>query len=88
MAILTTETFDAATVSPFTEQFGPAGATMAHKSGHFEDVDQDGDLDLVLHFRTRETGIQCDDTEASLTAETFDGQPIQASDTIVTVGCR
>ena len=61
---------------------------MAHNSGHFEDVDEDGDLDLVLHFMTQESGIQCGDTEVSLTAETFDGQPIQGSDSIVTVGCN
>ena len=88
VAILTTGTFDALTVSPSTVQFGPAGASIAHRSGHLKDVDKDGDLDLVLHFRTQESGIQCGDTEAFLTGETFDGQPIQGSDSIVTVGCR
>ena len=88
VAVLTTDTFDALTVSPITVRFGPSGAGMAHRSAHLEDVDGDGDLDLVLHFRTQETGIQCGDTEASLTGETFDGQAIQGSDSIVTVGCH
>ncbi len=87
VAILTTDTFDATTVSPITVQFGPDGASIAHRSGHLQDVDSDGDLDLVLHFRTQETGIQCGDAEATLTGETFDGQPIQGTDSIVTVGC-
>ncbi len=88
VAVLTTDTFDALTISPSSVQFGPDGATIAHGSGHLEDVDNDGDVDLVLHFGTQETGIQCGDTEASLTGETFDGQAIQGSDSVVTVGCR
>ena len=88
VAILTTKTFDALTVSPSTVKFGPAGASMASRSGRLKDVDKDGDLDLLLHFRTQETGIQCGDTEALLVGETFGGQAIQGMDRIVTVGCN
>ncbi|NIS81010.1 MAG: hypothetical protein GTO14_12565 [Anaerolineales bacterium] len=83
VAILTTDTFDATTVDPDTVAFGPDGAEIVHPSGHVEDVDGDADLDLLLHFRTQETGIQCGDTEASLWGETFDGTPIEGSDSIV-----
>lgn len=88
VAILTTETFDATTVDPLSVRFGPHGAVEAHRRGHIEDADGDGDLDMVLHFNTQETGIQCGDTSASLTGQTFGGQAIQGSDSIVTVGCR
>ena len=94
VAILTTSTaqgeavdFDATTVDPVSVGFGPNGATETHGHGHVQDVDDDGDLDLVLHFRTRETGIQCGDTEASLIGESFDGQGIEGTDAIQTVGC-
>jgi hypothetical protein len=53
-----------------------------------EDVDGDGDTDMILHFNTRDTGIQCGDTSASLTGETFSGQEIEGTDAITTVGCR
>jgi hypothetical protein len=88
VAILTTETFDAQTVNSQSVRFGPSQVAIAHKTGHFEDVDNDGDVDLVLHFQTQETGIACGDTEASLSGETLDGTPIEGSDTIVTVGCN
>jgi len=56
-----------------------------HKQGHIVDVDGDGDLDMVLHFNTQDTGIKAGDTEASLTGKTIDGKSIRGSDAIVTV---
>ena len=87
-AIVTTDTFDAATIDVLTVKFGPRGATEAHGRGHFEDVNNDNRLDLVLHFRTRETGIGCGYTSASLTGATVDGAMIQGTDSITSVGCR
>ena len=85
---MTTDTFDARDVDPSTVRFGPDEATKAHSAAHFEDVDGDGDLDLLLHFQTQETGIQCGDTEGVLTGEIFDGVCIEGSDTVRTVGCH
>ena len=93
VAILTTSTsdgelidFDAGGVNPATAKFGSAGAAIAHSYGHVEDVDGYSDTDVVLHFRTKETGIQCGDTEATLSGFTFDGTEIQGSDSIKTAG--
>jgi hypothetical protein len=88
VAILTTDRFDATTVDPLSVRFGPQGAQAAPKKGHTKDVNHDGEPDLVLHFKTRATGIRCGDTSASLTGETFDGDPIHGSDAIKTVGCK
>jgi hypothetical protein len=88
VAILSTTSFDATTVDPLNVQFGPQGAVLARGHGHLEDVNGDGKLDLLLRFKTRETGIRCGQTSASLTGETFTKQTIQGSDSIVTVGCQ
>lgn len=85
VAILTTDLFDATTVDPMSVKFGPEGATECHERGHIEDVDENGDLDMVLHFRTQETGIEWDDIEAYLTGYTVDGMAIGGRGVITTV---
>lgn len=87
VAVLTTPDFDATGVNPSSIRFGPAGATEAHGMGHLEDVDADGDMDLVLHFDTASAGIACGDAEASLTGRTVEGQAIIGSDGVLLVGC-
>jgi len=78
VAILTTEDFDASTVIPETVVF--AGASPVHYA--LDDVDDDGDYDLILHFKTQDTDIMPEDTEACLTAETDDGVRVGGCDSI------
>jgi len=78
VAIQTTPDFDAAIADPDTALF--EGASPVRSA--MEDVDKDGDLDLIMHLRTQETDIADDATVACLTGETFDGQPIQGCDVI------
>jgi predicted extracellular nuclease len=87
VAILSEDGFDATSVDIATVRFGPGGAAPSSKS-HFVDVNHDGRKDLVLFFRTRDAGIGCDDTEASLVGFTFGGTKISGSDDIVTFCAR
>ena len=80
VAILGADDFDASEVDGSTVVF--AGASPDHGEGHLEDVDQDGDLDWVGHFRTQDTSIGAGDTEAGLTGQTNDGQDLEGSDVI------
>ena len=75
IVIQTTASFDAQDVDPATVRFGPNGAFKAHAVAHLADVDLDGDIDLVVHFRAQQTCIQCGDTEATLTGATLEARP-------------
>jgi len=99
VAILTTDDFDATTVDHTTVTFEGASETHVNRrSGearrHEEDVDGDGDTDLVLHFRLGDTTLTCGSTEGSLTGVTFGGMAIELTDsvrmvdgtTVITVG--
>ena len=87
VAILTNHDFDAHTVDPHSVRFGKQGTEAPAVQFAMVDVDGDGALDLLLHFRIQDTQIQCGDKSASLTAHTSCGQAIAGSDSLVTVGC-
>jgi hypothetical protein len=87
VAILTTESFDATTVDHTTVTF--EGAKEIHfdwRTGglrrHEIDVDRDGDIDLLFHFRLGDTDLKCNSTEGTLIGETFDGIAIQGTDSV------
>jgi hypothetical protein len=88
VAVLTSGDFDALLVDPATVRFGPANAIDTHGRAHVKDIDNDGDMDLVFHFETRETGISCGDTEATLTGQTWDGTLFSGTDSVNTIGCK
>lgn len=88
VAIISTDTFNVDKVDPLSVTFGTHRAQEVHEKGHLEDVNNDGVLDLVLHFKTEDTGIQCGDTSATLVGKTYDKQMIGGLDSIVTIGCR
>ncbi len=78
VAILTTDDFDASTVDPDTVKF--AGAHSVKWA--FEDVDGDGDDDMILHFKTPELDLDTSSTEAYLTGFNSDGEFIWGKDTV------
>jgi hypothetical protein len=78
VAVLTTEIFDASDVDPDTVEF--AGAVPLRWV--LEDVDEDGDMDLLFHFKTQELALEAAETEAVLSGETFGGMAIEASDSV------
>jgi uncharacterized delta-60 repeat protein len=78
VAILTTDDFDAAKVDPTSCVFGGASPV----SWHMEDVDNDGDLDVVMLWEIRKLDLASDSTEARLLGETYDGRQITGTDSV------
>jgi regulation of enolase protein 1 (concanavalin A-like superfamily) len=88
VAILSTPEFDALSVDHSSAVF--EGAREAHlnhgvAARHEEDIDGDGDIDLLLHFRLRDTTLTCSSTVARLTGTTFGGIPILGTDAVTIV---
>ncbi|MEL6871075.1 MAG: hypothetical protein AAFO81_14840 [Pseudomonadota bacterium] len=86
IALLTDNTVDASAVDPTTIRLG---ANDAQPTGRPRLRDTNGDqaLDLRMRFSVADIGLQCGDTEISLSATTYEGRDIDAVGEIVIRGC-
>lgn len=80
VAILSDSTFDATTVDKNTVIF--AGVSPLPIGQTPEDMNGDGLLDIVLHFKTQDLDLQTDNTEACLSGKTSDEQDIEGCDSV------
>jgi len=95
VAILGTSSADVSVIDPTTLKFmalsdSPTFPVSNAIGFGFEDVNGDGFIDLVAHFPTQTTWINCDTTQGLLYGETFAGSTINGFDSINPVGkdCR
>lgn len=87
VALLSSETFDAAEVDPETVEFGANDTTTHAVHYALEDINEDGLEDYIFHFITGLTGIDCESETAVLTGQTGAGE-IRGEDTVRPVGCN
>jgi len=87
VALLGTDSFDVTTVDVTTLRFGPNDALPAHNltdpvvyAEHLQDVNYDGYIDLVSHYRTKQTGIAVGQILAELD---YDGSTVDDSIRVV-----
>jgi hypothetical protein len=89
VAILTTADFDAATVDPGTVTLAGAEVAVRGKSeksmARMEDVDGDGDLDLLLQVDTQSDGALWETGPVDLNGFTNDGEAIKGTDEVIIV---
>ena len=78
VAILTTDDFDAYDVDPVSCEF--AGAYPLR--WNMEDVDHDGDYDMLFHLMTQELNLTKESTEATMECETFEGIQTTGTDSV------
>ena len=88
VAILTTLQFSAARVNASTVRFGASGTEAASVHTVLTDVDHDGDIDMVVHLRNQETGIECGASAAVLKGQTLSGESFRGQGLVRTVGCH
>lgn len=80
VALLSTPTFDATGVDVTTVRF--AGAAARTPSNSQEDVNGDGLMDQVFHFRTNDLSLLDNATEATLIGKTLDGRKVIGRDSV------
>ena len=73
VAILSDENLDARDIDHTSVTFGPNQAACVRDKAHWEDIDGDGGVDLVLKFRCGDTGIQPGDTTVDLHGRLYNG---------------
>jgi hypothetical protein len=89
VAVRSTPALDATQAQGSTVRFGAvaaagglAGLARPVGRGVARDIDRDGDADLVLRFRVRDTGINCGTKFATLIGRTHAGIRFQGSDAV------
>ena len=89
VAILTTDDFDAADVEPNTVTLAGVEVAVRGKAeklmARLEDVDGDGDDDLLLQIETQSEGALWASGTVTLTGKTYDGDDIKGTDEVIIV---
>jgi len=91
VAVLSTPTFDAASIDPSTVLLSGARPVCCRDGRPMlfvRDVDEDGDDDLILFFTPREIDVVGDPAVVCLTGTTADGTDVEGTDVLNLAECE
>lgn len=88
VAILSTSEFDATRVDPATVRVGATGTEASVFRSASEDIDKDGDTDLILLVRVPDMKLECSHAAVWLKGKTRDGKDIEGKEAVTMQGCR
>jgi hypothetical protein len=88
VAVLRTGSFNPLDIVPDSLRFGKTGEEESFAKCAVEDVNEDGQLDLICHFRTAATGFACGDSVGYLKGTANGGTPVSGSDAVQIGPCK
>jgi hypothetical protein len=88
LVVLSTRSFDSQTLDPESVRLNPAGSQPLKKPRFEQDVDLDGDIDLVLYFAVPDTGVTCRPVRLSLSATLTNGLPVEGDHAVDIDSCH
>lgn len=85
VAVLGSDGFHVSDIDVSSLAFGPGAATpVRSRRGNLRDTNADGRLDLVSHYRVRDTGILSGDSDACVSGALGDGTAFHGCDSLRT----
>lgn len=88
VVIPSTDQFDATSIDVSSLRFGATGEEAAAVRAILDDIDGDGDTDLLVFFRNQEMSVDCETLFTYITGTTLTGTEIAGTDSVNIVGCR
>jgi hypothetical protein len=88
VAILGTPTSDLSYIDIPTLRFGLTGHDVPPEHFLFDDIDGDGDQDLLVFFSANNSNIECDTLFTYVTGKFVGGELFAGTDSVHVVGCH